>query len=61
MKSTNNFSAKNEQFVEVAASELLDVHGGWFTYFFGRLRDAVAELTKNPIVIPADTTLYIPQ
>ena len=49
------------QFVEVAASELLDVQGGWFAYFFGRLRDAVAELTKNPVVIPADTTLYIPQ
>jgi hypothetical protein len=49
------------QFVELAASELLDVQGGWFAHFFGKLRDAVAELTKNPIVIPSDTTLYIPQ
>jgi hypothetical protein len=60
MQSTNNTSAKNE-LVELSANEMLTVQGGWMAAFFGKLAAAVAELTKNPIVIPADTKLYIPQ
>ena len=60
MQSTNNTSAKNE-LVELSANETLAIHGGWFAGFFCKLQAAVAELTKNPIVIPADTKLYIPQ
>src|SRR5205085_2566078 len=60
MQSTNNTSAKNE-LVELSANEMLAIDGGWFAAFFGKVQAMVAELTKNPIVIPADTKLYIPQ
>ena len=60
MQSTNNTSAKNE-LVELSANEMLAIQGGWFAAFLGKVQAMVAELTKNPIVIPADTKLYIPQ
>ena len=60
MQSTNNTSARNE-LVELSANELLAIDGGWFAAFVCQLQSMVAELTKNPIVIPADTKLYIPQ
>ena len=60
MQSTNKTSA-NSELVELSSGEMLAIHGGWFAAFVGKLQAAVAELTKNPIVIPADTTLYIPQ
>ena len=60
MQSTSNTSAPN-QLVELAADELLAIHGGWYGFFFGPIQNMVAELTKKPIEIPADTKLYIPQ
>jgi len=60
MQSTHNTSAKNE-LVELSANEMLAIQGGWFAAFFGKIQAMVAELTKNPIEIPADTKLYIPQ
>jgi hypothetical protein len=60
MQATNKTTATNE-LIELSANELLAIDGGWFAAFVGKLQTMVAELTKNPIVIPSDTTLYIPQ
>jgi hypothetical protein len=60
MQSTNITSA-NSELLELSANEMLAIHGGWFAAFVGKLQAMVAELTKNPIEIPAGTTLYIPQ